>query len=107
MNNASSRALNSINPNLNHLNIRVVSKIIATKLIKQTELQFQFNPQFCEMLGVASHLNTHYALAYFIDDRFVKNFGVDLDHQLIPFSEIYQTLSRDFFDLVGDVFDLS
>ena len=91
MNNASSRGLNAIHASVNHLNIRAVSKIIATKIIQETELQHDFNPQFCAMLGVASHLNTHYALAYFIDGRFVTNFGVELDHRLIPFSEISTT----------------
>ncbi len=53
----------SIHPVIRNLNVRQISKIIATKIIEATALQLQFNPIFCNKLDVAQHLNTFEAVA--------------------------------------------
>lgn len=61
-----------IHPAIKNLNVRQISKIIATKIIETTALQLQFNSTFCSQLDVADHLNTYQALTYFIDNQFLK-----------------------------------
>jgi len=65
MNYSSSRILTSMHPSIRHLNIRNVAKIVASKIICNTQLQLQYNPDFCRQLGVSTYLNTHIGLAYF------------------------------------------
>lgn len=63
MNYSSSRILTSMHPSIRHLNIRNVAKIVASKIICNTQLQLQYNPDFCRQLGVSTYLNTHIGLA--------------------------------------------
>ncbi len=76
MNYSSSRILTSMHPSIRHLNIRNVAKIVASKIICNTQLQLQYNPDFCRQLGVSTYLNTHIGLAYFIDDRYFDHYGL-------------------------------
>ena len=49
---SSSRVLTSMHPSIRHLNIRNVAKIVTSKIILNTALQLQYNPDFCRQLGV-------------------------------------------------------
>lgn len=93
---SSSRILTSMHPSIRHLNIRNIAKIIASKIICNTQLQLQYNPDFCRQLGVSTYLNTHIAVAYFIDDRYFEHFGLQ-PKELINFSDVYEKLSQDFY----------
>ena len=97
---SSSRVLTSMHPSIRHLNIRNVAKIIATKIIQNTALQLQYNPDFCRQLGVSTYLNTHIAVAYFIDDRYFEHFGLQ-PKELINFSDVYEKLLQDFYAISG------
>ena len=54
--NNSPNFLNSIKPEIRNLNVRTISKMIASKIITTTELQLQREPNFCKILNVAQHL---------------------------------------------------
>jgi hypothetical protein len=97
---SSSRASTSIHPSIRHLNIRNVTKIVASKIISNTALQLQYNPDFCRQLGVSTHLNTHVGLAYFIDNRYMQRYGLQSSN-LINFSDIYAKLVQDFYEYLG------
>ena len=73
---SSSRIVTSMHSSIRHLNIRNVAKIVASKIICNTQLQLQYNPDFCRQLGVSTYLNTHIGLAYFIDDRYFDHYGL-------------------------------
>ncbi|MEJ5034634.1 hypothetical protein WH243_16445 [Acinetobacter sp. MYb177] len=94
-----------IHPAIKNLNVREISKIIATKIIETTELQIQFNNYFCHQLGVADHLNTYQAVTYFIDNQFFERYGFNRygfnrygfnRYGLINFHEIYDELWSEF-----------
>ncbi len=53
---SSSRVLTSMHPSIRHLNIRNVAKIVTSKIILNTALQLQYNPDFCRQLGVSTYL---------------------------------------------------
>ncbi|WP_216936945.1 MULTISPECIES: hypothetical protein [unclassified Acinetobacter] len=97
---SSSRLLTSMHPSIRHLNIRNIAKIVTSKIISNTQLQLQYNPDFCRQLGVSSYLNTHIGLAYFIDDRYMERYGLQPE-QLIHFSDVYTQLLYDFYELTG------
>ena len=97
---SSSRLLISMHPSIRHLNIRNVTKIVTSKIIRSTALQLQYNPEFCRQLGVNSSLNTHVGLAYFIDNRYVEHFGLQSTN-LIHFSDVYAKLVQDFYEYSG------
>ena len=97
---SSSRILTSMHPSIRHLNIRNVAKIVASKIICNTQLQLQYNPDFCRQLGVSTYLNTHIGLAYFIDDRYFDHYGLQPE-SLINFSDIYAQLLHDFYEFSG------
>ncbi|ENW19531.1 MULTISPECIES: hypothetical protein [Acinetobacter] len=100
MNYSSSRTSTSMHPSIRHLNIRNIAKIVASKIICNTQLQLQYNPDFCRQLGVSSDLNTHIAVAYFIDDRYFEHYGFQ-SKELINFSDIYAQLLDDFYEFSG------
>ncbi|MCU4615679.1 hypothetical protein [Acinetobacter lwoffii] len=97
---SSSRSLTSMHPSIRHVNIRNVAKIVASKIIINTALQLQYNPDFCRQLGVSTYLNTHIAVAYFIDDRYFEHFGLQ-PKELINFSDVYEKLLQDFYAISG------
>lgn len=74
MNNSPS-VLNSIKPEIRNLNVRTISKMIASKIITTTELQLQREPNFCKILNVAQHLTTYEAVTYFVDNQFFEEYG--------------------------------
>ena len=90
---SSSRVLTSMHPSLRHLNIRNIAKIVASKIICNTQLQLQYNSDFCRQLGVSSDLNTHIAVAYFIDDRYFEYYGFQ-SKELINFSLCTRQISQ-------------
>lgn len=94
---SSSRVLTSMHPSIRHLNIRNVAKIVTSKIILNTALQLQYNPDFCRQLGVSTYLNTHIGLAYFIDARYFERYGLQ-PKQLINFSDVYEKLVQDFYE---------
>lgn len=95
MSSSPSQAPVSIHPAIRNLNVRQISKIIATKIIKTTGLQLQFNPIFCSQLDVAQHLNTYEAVAYFTDNQYFEAYGFNR-FTLISFYEIYEELWNEF-----------
>ena len=97
---SSSRSLTSMHPSIRHVNIRNVAKIVASKIIINTALQLQYNPDFFPQLGVSTYLNTHIAVAYFIDDRYFEHYGLQPE-KLINFSDIYAQLLHDFYEFSG------
>lgn len=97
---SSSRISTSMHPSIRHLNIRNVAKIVASKIIHNTALQLQYNSDFCRQLGVSSDLNTHIAVAYFIDNRYFEHYGLQPE-KLINFSDIYAQLLHDFYEFLG------
>ena len=97
---SSSRVLTSMHPSIRHLNIRNVAKIVTSKIILNTALQLQYNPDFCRQLGVSTYHNTHLGLAYFIDNRYMYRFGLQPDN-LINFSDVYAQLLHDFYEFSG------
>ena len=95
MSNSTSHMPVFIHPAIRNLNIRQISKIIATKIIEITALQLQFNPTFCSQLDVADHLNTYQALTYFIDNQFFEIYGFN-KFEIVSFNEIYDELYCEF-----------
>lgn len=85
----------TIHPAIQNLNIRQISKIIATKIIKTTELQLQLNPKFCNQLNVAQHLNSYEAVAYFTDNQYFEKHGFN-QSKLIKFHEVYKAILAEF-----------
>ena len=61
--NNSPNFLNSIKPEIRNLNVRTISKMIASKIIEKTELNLQYNSLFCTKLNVATDFNTYEAVA--------------------------------------------
>lgn len=85
----------AIHPAIRNLNVRQISKMIATRIIEATELQIQFNRYFCHQLGVADHLNTYQAVTYFVDNQFFERYGFNRS-RLINFHEVYDELWSKF-----------
>lgn len=84
-----------IHPAIRNLNIRQISKIIATKIIEITALQLQFNPTFCSQLDVAQHLNTYEAVAYFTDNQYFEAYGFR-PSKLSTFQKVYEEITFRF-----------
>ncbi|RTE44797.1 hypothetical protein EJJ36_14920 [Acinetobacter junii] len=84
-----------IHPAIKNLNVRQISKIIATKIIETTALQLQFNSTFCSQLDVAQHLNTYEAIAYFVDHHIFDMYGFN-KFEIVSFNEIYDELYCEF-----------
>lgn len=84
-----------IHPAIKNLNVRQISKIIATKIIEKTELNLQYNPSFCRQLNVATDLNTYEALAYYVDNRYFEKYGFQ-QFTLINIQTVYKQLFSDF-----------
>jgi hypothetical protein len=101
---SASRLGESVHPNIRHLSIRNISKIITSRIIMRTQLQLQYYTVFCKQLGVPTHLNTHTALAYFIDNCYMDRYGVN-PIQPISFAEVYNILLNDFYDSLGYISD--
>lgn len=95
MSNSPSHMPAFIHPAIQYLNIRQISKIIATKIIENTALQIQFSSSFCQDLGVAEHLNTYQAVAYFTDNQYFDKYGFNR-FTLVSFHEIYEELWNEF-----------
>ncbi|WP_180040839.1 hypothetical protein [Acinetobacter sp. YH12100] len=85
----------SIHPAIRNLNVRQISKMIATKIIETTALQLQFNPRFCSQLDVVQHLNTYEAVAYFMDNQYFEKYGFNRC-TLVSFHKIYEELWVEF-----------
>lgn len=85
----------TIHPAIRSLNVRRISKMVATKIIETTALQLQFNPTFCSQLDVAQHLNTYEAVAYFTDNRSFEKYGFN-QSELIKFHEVYEEILAEF-----------
>jgi len=88
-----------IHPAIKNLNVRQISKIIATKIIEVTALQLHFNSSFCNQLSVSNHLNTYEAVTYFVDNQFFEKFGFG-QFELINVSTIYDDLFNDFQNII-------
>ena len=88
-----------IHPAIKNLNVRQISKIIATKIIEATALQLHFNSSFCNQLSVSNHLNTYEAVTYFVDNQFFEKFGFG-QFELINVSTIYDDLFNDFQNII-------
>lgn len=84
-----------IHPAIQNLNVRQISKMIATKIIETTALQLQFNPIFCKQLDVAQHLNSYEAVAYFTDNQYFEIFGFNRS-EIFSFHEVYKELYFEF-----------
>lgn len=95
MSNSPSHIPTFIHPVIQNLNVRHISKMIATKIIENTALQIQFNRSFCQELGVAEHLNTYQAVAYFTDNQYFEKYSFNRSG-LINFHEIYDELWSEF-----------
>ena len=65
--------------------------MIATKIIENTALQIQFNRSFCQELGVAEHLNTYQAVAYFTDNQYFEKYGFNRAG-LLTMREVYNEI---------------
>lgn len=89
----------SIHPAIRNLNIRQISKMIATKIIENTALQIQFNRSFCQELGVAEHLNTYQAVAYFTDNQYFEKYGFNRSG-LITMQEVYNEVLSMFYTAI-------
>ena len=89
--NNSPNFLNSIKPEIRNLNVRTISKMIASKIITTTELQLQREPNFCKILNVAQHLTTYEAVTYFVDNQFFEEYGFQ-QLSLIRLQDIYDQL---------------
>lgn len=88
-----------IHPAIKNLNVRQISKMIATKIIETTALQLHFNSSFCNQLSVADHLNTYEAVTYFIDNQVFEKFGFS-QFEPINVSTIYDDLLNDFQNII-------
>lgn|SRR5574343_343401 len=95
MSNSPSQIPIFIHPSVRNLNVRKISKIIASKIIEKTELNLQYNSSFCRQLNVATDLNTYEAVAYYIDNQYFEKFGFS-QFELINVSSIYDELLNDF-----------
>ena len=95
MSNSPSQMPVFIHPAIKSLNVRQISKIIASKIIKNTSLQFDFNSAFCKQLSVSMHLNTYEAVAYFTDNQYFEIFGFNR-HEIFSFHEVYEELYFEF-----------
>lgn len=84
-----------IHPSVRNLNVRKISKIIASKIIEKTELNLQYNSSFCRQLNVDTDLNTYEALVYYVDNRYFEKYGFS-QFELINVSSIYDELLNDF-----------
>ncbi len=84
-----------INPRIKNLNVRQISKMIASKIIETTALQLHLNPSFCNQLSVSNHLNTYEAVTYFVDNQFFERYGFDIS-RLITFQEFYDEFWAEF-----------
>ena len=89
----------SIHPAIRNLNVRQISKMIATKIIENTALQIQFNRSFCQELGVAEHLNTYQAVAYFTDNQYFEKYGFNKSG-LITMQEVYNEVLSMFYTAI-------
>lgn len=96
MNNSSHVVLKSIRSEIRNLNVRTISKIVASKIIETTDLQLLFEPSFCKQLNVAHHLTTYEAVAYFVDHQFFEEYGFQ-QVSLISSQNIYDQLSTNFY----------
>lgn len=85
----------SVHPTIRNLNVRQISKIIATKIIETTALQLQVNPTLCKQLSVAPHLNTYEAVAYFTDNQYFEAYGFS-PSKLATFHQVYEELIFQF-----------
>lgn len=85
----------TIHPAIRSLNVRRISKMVATKIIEKTELNLQYNSSFCRQLNVATDLNTYEALAYYVDNRYFEKYSFS-QFELINVSSIYDELLNDF-----------
>ena len=85
----------SVHPAIRNLNVRQISKIIATKIIETTALQLQLNPTFCQQLNVAQHLNSYEAVTYFIDHHIFDMYGLN-QNLLVNYHDIYENLYSKF-----------
>lgn len=95
--NNSPNFLNSIKPEIRNLNVRTISKMIASKIITTTELQLQREPNFCKILNVAQHLTTYEAVTYFVDNQFFEEYGFQ-QVSLISLQNIYDQFLTNFYD---------
>ncbi|MDA3500093.1 hypothetical protein MKL32_00395 [Acinetobacter sp. AOR34_HL] len=85
----------AIHPAIRNLNVRQISKMVATKIIEKTELNLQYNSSFCRQLNVATDLNTYEALAYYVDNKYFEKYSFS-QFELINVSSIYDELLNDF-----------
>jgi hypothetical protein len=99
MSNSPSYLSISIHPAIRNLNVRQISKMIATKIIENTALQIQFNRSFCQELGVAEHLNTYQAVAYFTDNQYFEKYGFNRSG-LITMQEVYNEVLSMFYTAI-------
>ena len=95
MSNSPSHIPITIHPAIRSLNVRRISKMVATKIIEKTELNLQYNSSFCRQLNVATDLNTYEALAYYVDNRYFEKYSFS-QFELINVSSIYDELLNDF-----------
>ena len=97
MNNSPHVVLKSIRSEIRNLNVRIISKIVASKIIETTALQLLFEPGFCKQLNVARHLTTYEAVAYFVDNQFFEEYGFQ-QISLISSQTIYDQLLTNFYE---------
>ena len=95
MSNSPSHLPVSIHPSVRNLNVRKISKIIASKIIEKTELNLHYNSSFCRQLNVATDLNTCEAVAYYIDNQYFEKYGFNRSG-LINFHEVYDEFWAEF-----------
>lgn len=100
MSSSPSQAPVSIHPAIRNLNVRQISKMIATKIIETTALQLQFNPTFCSQLDVAQHLNTYEAVVYFVDHHIFDMYGLN-QTALMSYQKIYENLHSKFKNMTN------
>jgi hypothetical protein len=72
MNNSPS-VLNSIKPEIRNLNVRTISKMIASKIITTTELQLQREPNFVKFLMLHNISQPTKLLHILLIINFLKN----------------------------------
>ena len=88
-----------IHPAIKNLNVRQISKIIASKIIEKTELNLQYNSLFCTKLNVATDFNTYEAVAYYIDNQYFEKYGFKKP-TLINIQTVYEELFSDFSSII-------
>ena len=89
-----------IHPTIKNLNVRQISKIIATKIIEATALQLHFNSSFCNQLSVSNHLNTYEAVVYFVDHHIFDMYGLN-QTALMSYQKIYENLHSKFKNMTN------